>query len=359
MPATQAPRRRSKGAKALSLVLAAGFTGALFWYLLRATHWSDWTAMWAGADHRHLLAYLFLFATVMLLRAVRYCILLRASEGEAAPGLGDLTLLTFVSNLFVDLLPARSGSLAYVVFLNQKLDVRLAACFSSFAFSFIFDVIGMLPLLLAAILGMRTVPGGGGPWLWAALGVLAAGGLAALALIDRLLGAAARLAMIWTARQADPSSRLVRALARLGEETERIARDMAQVKAKGVFWPLLLISMTIRACKYLSLYLVILGMAGQWGPEATGRLTLGLVLFSLVAAEATASLPISGLAGFGAYEGVMIFILRQAGLDSTQAALLPVTLHLLTQTLDYSTGGAALLWLMGRTKAAKNGGNGR
>jgi len=52
------------------------------------------------------------------------------------------------------------------------------------------------------------------------------------------------------------------------------------------------------------------------------------VLLSLVlAALATANLPISGLAGFGAYKGVMIFTLCQAGLDSTQ---LPVALHLLT-----------------------------
>jgi hypothetical protein len=367
--ASAAPRGLGGRTKALSLALAAGFTGALFYYLLRTTHWSDWTGMWAGIDHRYLLVYLVLFATIMLLRAVRYRVLLKASEGEAAPGLGDLTLLTFVSNLFVDLLPARSGSLAYVVFLNQKLDVRLAACFSSFAFAFVFDIIGMLPLILVAILGVQAAPGGGSPWLWLALGVLAVAGLSALALMDRVLGLAARMVTSWSARlapqasqaapapQAAPASRLGRALARLGQELEHIAQDMVRVKGRGVFWPLLGLSAAIRAGKYISLYLLILGLAVQWGPETTDRLTLGLVLFSLVLAEATASLPISGLAGFGAYEGVMIFVLRQAGLDPTQAALLPVTLHLLTQTLDYSTGGAALLRLLSKTRAAKDTGN--
>lgn len=358
MAAPPLPRRRAGWTKAVSLALAAALTAGLFYYLLRTTSWADWTAMWAGVDHRYLAVYVGMFASVMLLKAVRYRMLLKASEGEAAPGLGDLTLLTFVSNLFVDLLPARSGSLAYVVFLNQKLDVRLAACFSSMAFAIVFDVIGMLPLLLAAILGHQMGPGGGNPWLWVALGALAVAGLTALALMDRVLGLAGRLLVVWTGRLADPESRLVRALARLGEELEHIARDMAKVKAQGVFWPLLGVSAAIRVGKYLSLYLLILGLAAQWGPETTGRLTLGLVLLSLVLAEATASLPISGLAGFGAYEGVMIFTLRQAGLDPTQAAILPVTLHLLTQTLDYTTGGAALLRLLGKTKGAGNGGDG-
>jgi uncharacterized membrane protein YbhN (UPF0104 family) len=352
------PRRGAGWTKTISLALAACFTAALFWYLTRATSWADWTGMWAGVDHRYLMVYMGLFASVMLLKAVRYRMLLKASEGQGAPGLGDLTLLTFVGNLFVDLLPARSGSLAYIVFLNQKLDVRLAACFSSFAFAFVFDIIGMLPLLLAAILSYQAGAGNGSPWLWVALGVLAAAGLSALALMDRVLGLAGRLLAVWTARLADPDSRWVRGLARLGEELEHIAQDMAQVKAQGVFWPLLGVSAAIRVGKYLSLYLLILGLAVQWGPEATGRLTLGLVLFSLVLAEATASLPISGLAGFGAYEGVMIFVLRQAGMDPTQAALLPVTLHLLTQTLDYSTGGVALLRLLSKTRAAKNAENG-
>jgi uncharacterized membrane protein YbhN (UPF0104 family) len=172
-----------------------------------------------------------------------------------------------------------------------------------------------------------------------------------------VLALGARLAAAWAARLAN-ASRLGRALARLGQELDRIAQDMARVKGQGVFWRLLGLSAAIRAGKYFSLYLLILGLAAQWGPEATGRLTLGLVLFSLVLAEATASLPISGLAGFGAYEGVMIFVLRQAGLDPTQAALLPVTLHLLTQTLDYSTGGAALLRLLSKTRAPRDGGNG-
>jgi uncharacterized membrane protein YbhN (UPF0104 family) len=113
----------------------------------------------------------------------------------------------------------------------------------------------------------------------------------------------------------------------------------------------------IRLGKYLSLYLLLLALANQYGPEVQQRLSLGLVLFSLVAAEASASLPISGLAGFGAYEGVMMFVLRQAGLEPSQASLLPVTLHLITQSIDYSLGSLALwrLAVLGRRRGADAG----
>jgi uncharacterized membrane protein YbhN (UPF0104 family) len=130
---------------------------------------------------------------------------------------------------------------------------------------------------------------------------------------------------------------------------------MAQVKAQGVFWPVLGLSVLIRLGKYLGLYLLVLAVAGQWGPGVTEKLSFAVVLFALVAAEASASLPISGLAGFGAYEGVMMLTLRQAGLDPTQAALLPVTVHLITQAIDYTLGSLALLRLSLKNRRRPDG----
>lgn len=71
----------------------------------------------------------------------------------------------------------------------------------------------------------------------------------------------------------------------------------------------LVVSVAIRALKYLGLYLLVSGLAAQW-PEQAAHLSFPLVLFALLAAEATASLPVSGIAGFGAYEGVMMATLR-------------------------------------------------
>jgi uncharacterized membrane protein YbhN (UPF0104 family) len=143
---------------------------------------------------------------------------------------------------------------------------------------------------------------------------------------------------------------------RAARELELISQDMARVKAAGVYPPLLGVSLVIRFCKYLGLYFLILGLSGQWGPAVVANLGFSLVLFALIAAEATASLPVSGLAGFGAYEGVMMAVLTGAGLELKQAALLSFGLHLLTQSIDYSLGGLALIrlsWL--KRKQAQHG----
>lgn len=333
--------------RTLSFLAACAFTAALFAYLLTHTTLADWRALAAGLDWTLLTAYLGLFLAAVLLRARRYQVLLRASDPAGAPGLVDLGLLTLVSNLFVDLLPARSGSLAYVVFLNQKLQVRLAACFSSMAFAIIFDLLAMAPLILLAILSRWAGGGAPGPWLWVLLVLLAGLGLAVLAWVDRILAGLSRRAEAWLARR----GAWARPLTRVAREAAAVAQDMALVKQRGVFWPVLGLSVLIRLGKYLGLYLLVLAVAGQWGPAVTANLGFALVLFALVAAEASASLPISGLAGFGAYEGVMMLTLRQAGLDTTQAALLPVTLHVITQAIDYSLGGLALLRLSARRRS--------
>ena len=179
--------------KFVYLLLACGFTAALFYYLARTTTLADWAGLYQGLDLRYFAAYVVLFLLSMFLKALRYQVLLGASGATAAPALRDLLTITFASNLFVDLLPARSGSLAYIVFLNRKLEVELPACASSFAFSFIFDLIGMLPLFFLAIISHTLSGAGHGYHLWALLGVLTLISLAVLTFLDTVLAWAAKV----------------------------------------------------------------------------------------------------------------------------------------------------------------------
>lgn len=333
--------------KFVCLILACGFTAALFYYLAKTTTLADWVSLYQGLDYRYFAAYVVLFLLSMFLKAVRYQVLLRASGAAATPSLRDLLTVTFASNLFVDLLPARSGSLAYIVFLNRKLKVELPACASSFAFSFIFDLIGMLPLFFLAIISHSLTEGGGGYHLWALLGLLTLISLAVLTFLDTVLGWAASLIEFF---RTDSPSKINALSGRLAAEVKRMASDVVKVKGKNVFGRVLLLSVAIKLGKYLSLYLLLMGIAGQWA-DATARLSFHVVIFALVAAEATASLPVSGIAGFGAYEGVMTATLRQAGLSAGQAAMTPFGLHLTTQALDYFLGGLALLYLSLSTRS--------
>jgi lysylphosphatidylglycerol synthase-like protein len=347
----------AKGAKKrwgawLSLAVACVFTGVLFWYLARTTNLDDWINLYRGLPWPYFFAYLILFLGSMALKASRYQVLLGASGEAAPPRYKDLVVVTFVSNLFVDLLPARSGSLAYIVFLNRKLAVGLPAAFSSFAFSFIFDLIGMLPLFCLAIILHQFSAGGGDPGLWFLLGLLSVIAILALVLLEKVLTVGGAL-VAWLGGRL--GGKIQHWAERLASELDSISQDVARVKARGVFWRVLIISVTIRVLKYVSLYVLVSGLAAQW-PEQAAHLSFPLVLFALVAAEATASLPISGIAGFGAYEGVMMAVLLGSGLAATQAALIPFGLHLLTQTVDYTLGGLALVILSLTTRPEKKNG---
>lgn len=332
----------SKLRAAATLAISCAFTAALFWWLARHTTAQDWIALYHGLDRQMLLAYVGLFGLAVLLRAWRYRLLLGASSGGAAPGLWPLGLITLVSNLFVDLLPARSGSLAYIVFLNRKLRVALPACVSSFAYAFIFDILGMLPLFGLAIWlhGRQTGQAG-----WELYGLLAALGLLAVlavVLLERGLGWAGALSA-WLGRRL--GGRPGRLLVKAAAQASAMAHDVARVRRAGVLGRLLLVSVGVRFCKYLGLYLLMIGIAGHFGPAVLAALSFPLVLFALLVSEATASLPVSGIAGFGAYEGVMAATLLAVGLDQTQAAMIPFGLHLTTQLIDYSLGGLALITL--------------
>lgn len=335
---------------ALALTASCLVTGLLVWWLVRGTTADDWLALWRGLDRSMLAAYCALFGMGVFLRAWRYRLLIRASGMTQPPGVGPLAVVTLVSNLFVDLLPARAGSLAYVVFVTKRLKVDLSAGVSSFAYSFVFDIFGMLPLLLVAAWLHAQESGQPGWALYALVGVLAVGGIAALFLLERILAWAARLAHALAGRL---GGRVAELAVKGAGHAEAMASDVARVRGAGVFWPLLLISVAVRMCKYVGLYLLIIGIAGHFGPQVTDALSFGLVLFALLAAEATASLPISGIAGFGAYEGVMGATLLAAGLSQTQAAMIPFGLHLTTQVIDYGLGGLALLYLSA-TKSKEN-----
>lgn len=335
--------RTGGGLKRLAyLLLACGFSAGLFYYLVRTTTWQEWLDLYAGLHLGYFAGFLALYLASMYLRAVRYRLLLGASSAGESPGLWDLITLTFASQLFVDLLPARSGSLAYIVLLNQRLKVDLSACFSSFAFSFIFDLIGMLPLFLAAIIMHQAAVGAGEVVPWILLAILAVISITVLWMLENIVNVISRaLGRLFAGSQSWVGRQGVRA----AQELAHIASDIVNVKKAGVYGRLLAVSLVIRFFKYLGLYFLILGLAGQWGSAVTANLGFSLVLFALIAAEATASMPVSGIAGFGAYEGVMMAVLAGAGLDAKQAALLSFGLHLLTQSIDYSLGGLALIRL--------------
>jgi uncharacterized membrane protein YbhN (UPF0104 family) len=274
-------------------------------------------------------AFLLVSFLALVLRTVRYWVLL-----ERRASLGALALVTLVRNLFVDLLPARTGAAAsYLYLVTVRLGLPVEAAIASFTLSFVLDTLALAPLLLIATLVVGAAPL---PPLLLVGGslVLLAGSAVALVLLPPGLRLAARVTggfPGWLGRVAVP----------LG----RAAGEIQRLDARRVLVPALVLSLGLRLTKYAAYYCLlqaILTGAGQ--PPGLDFLR---VFLSVAGAELAASLPLPTVASLGPYEaaGALGFA-YWLGLPRDLAALSATVFHALSQLHDYGLGLLALLVIM-------------
>jgi uncharacterized membrane protein YbhN (UPF0104 family) len=308
-------------------------TGAVFSYLLSHVSPGAVIELVASADRGAVAMFAILSLAMSALRTWRYRLFLGAS-GIDAPSL-PLFLIVLVRNLFVDLLPARIGSLAYVYLVRERLGVPLAPATASFALALVFDVLAQAPILLLAILFVGEGIAVSIPLLLTAGVVVGVVSGAALLLLPAMIGIGERLALRWRGRHGAPVAAFV----------GRLRRDVETTARAGIYGRALVLSLLIRVTKYAALYVFLYALLA---PRGYGLADLGVakVLLGTMAAEAAASLPISGIAGFGAYEGTWAAVFQLLGYPADLAKLTSIAHHLFTQVWGYGLGGIALLALL-------------
>ena len=116
------------------------------------------------------------------LRAVRYRLLLAGAGATPLPGRGRMFGVTLARNMFVDMLPARAGELAYWALLNRGEGVNSADCASSMTISILFDFLALSAVLVFAVAVPVAETSGRMALLWGAAVVLAGVAVGALAL---------------------------------------------------------------------------------------------------------------------------------------------------------------------------------
>lgn len=326
--------------KIILLILSGLVSGTLGYYLVTRSQWADWQRMIFQLNPVYLIWYLSLYAGGLYARTFRYRLLLKSAQTQNLPSFGGLFLVSSVRNMLVDLLPARTGSLSYIVLLNKAFKVDLSPCLTSFTYSFLFDLLAMGPLLAMAILAESLTSHKNYPWLWGIAVVIL---LAALGII-LFLGPLIQFVSQWSSRQ-DHRWKHYSWARTMDQQFQSLGQSFLTLKQAQIFWPTLGLSLLIRAIKYLSLYLLLSAVIkAQYGIGF--HLPFWVVLLGLVGSEAAAGLPISGLAGFGFYEGVLGAVLSTQGIHPSQAVLVSFAMHLLTQIVDYSLGGGALLVIL-------------
>ncbi len=333
-------------------------TVALLYYVFSQPRILSWNHLITRFNPLYAWAYLILYGAGLFLRTWRYRLLIRTASHQIKVPFVGLTLVTAVRNMLVDFLPARVGGLSYPVLLNRIVGVDLSHCLTSFTYAFVFDLISLGPLLGLAVLwdSLKTTPRY--PWLWASSGLILVVGLLVLLFLEPVT----KRLTHWSEGWSNPSVRATSAWKEnLTIQLKEISRSFYSLKRSGIFWPLLGLSLTIRVIKYSLLYLmltaVIEALLGQ-----NLHLPFLMIIFGLMGSELAASLPISGLAGIGFYEGILGATLAGLGIPTAKGVSLALAMHVLTQVVDYSLGVGALaclfyLWMVRKKKLLFNAGN--
>ncbi|MDX9839903.1 MAG: lysylphosphatidylglycerol synthase domain-containing protein [Desulfobulbus sp.] len=292
-----------------------------------------------------LLLYLAAIGARTVFQALRYRLILGATE-DSVPGFFHLLLVTASRNMFVDMLPARLGELSYVAMLNRGYRVGLPACLSSLAISFAFDL-AALGLIIAAIVVHQLFSLGVEPWV---IGTLVMVGLVFAFLLVLLfpgLRWATRLIETLAARLPGAAGRLT---ARLGTFCAKLAGVLEKTRAAGILGRLVALSLGVRVAKYLGFYTLFAGVAAVAFPQLDTHPVHALI--ALISAEAGASMPLPSFMGFGSYEAAGMLAMMALGADRGASLLIMLSLHVLSQIIDYALGGAAVITFAILTRAA-------
>jgi uncharacterized membrane protein YbhN (UPF0104 family) len=326
------PRLKSLVYIGFSLLLTIG----VFAYLLTHVTWRQ-VADLILSIHRPLVGLFIVLSLVLqIVRTLRYRVVLK-SVGEA-PGFIRLFLVVLVRGLCVDLLPARTGELVYIYLLRVKLGVELGAATASFALAFLFDLMALGPLLVVAL----AMVGSGATFSPLAGMGAAAGLLGATVLALRFLPEILKLGFGGCAilpRRAAPFRRWAR---RFMAATHR---QVHRARARGVYMPVFGLSVGVRLLKYAALYVLLLAMLHPHG-YTLQNLPFPKVFLGLCAAEMAAGLPISGIGGFGAYQGAWALVFILLGFPAEMAQATSISHHLFTQVYGYLVGLTAVLALL-------------
>jgi hypothetical protein len=250
-------------------------------------------------------------------------------------------LVTFIRNLFVDLLPVRIGSLSYIYVLNKRLNFTFNAATSSFVVAFVYDFLTLSPFVVISIL----VVGLGSTSL-----------STPLLLLISLLFFVIILLIFWKLPEFcrlllliyGYALRLFRAdsktWAEVSKEKIRLTiDDIIQIRKRRRDWLVFLLSLGIRSAKYCSLYFLLFALLQSLGDTMNG-MSFWKTILGITGAEMTGYLPLKGIGGFGTWESGWALTLMLLGFEK-KTAILSSGIHLVTNLFEYFLGLSSILIL--------------
>ncbi|MFQ6038250.1 MAG: lysylphosphatidylglycerol synthase transmembrane domain-containing protein [Candidatus Aminicenantales bacterium] len=321
----------------LSVAFSGGLSALLIGILISEVGGQDFVDTFAAIHIPSLLAFLGFSLAGATFRAIRYKWLLHPVRITWR----DIFLVTFIRNLFVDLLPSRIGSLSYVYVLNRSLRYSFQAAASSFLMALVLDFLTLGPFLIMAILVVG-------------LGKTEVSSMSLLVFSGVFSGGF--LLLFWKLAPAtDILARGYGALLRLFRLSEKnwaltsqkkvllTQQEIRKIEKRKIGWPLFGLSLLVRLSKYLSLYFLLFALLRSHG-FALADISFSKTILGITGAELTSALPIKGIGGFGTWESAWALTLMLLGFEA-RIAILSSGVHLVTNLFEYLLGISSILIL--------------
>lgn len=324
--------------KLLYILLSFAVSAFLIWFLLSQIETRDLVQTFSRIHYPALLAYMAITLAGTGLRAWRYRWLLHPHHIS----LGNILLVTLIRNCFVDLFPARIGSLSYIYILNKRLNFSFEVATSTFVMALIFDFITLSPFLVISVfaVGFNSTP-------------IPFSGLLLISLLFFIIVCF----FLW--KIAEIFSYFLRAFAFLlrnfrieGKKWAKISVEkiqstkehLFQIKKRKIFWPILFLSFIIRLAKYSAVYFLLFSLLQSYG-FTLKNLSFWKTILGTTGGELTSVLPIKGIAGFGTWASAWALTFKLMNFEPRLAIISGIGVHLLSNLFEYSLGIIAILIL--------------
>lgn len=287
--------------------------------------------------HWMLIIYGVLYLVQLMLRAMRYRILIAAAGETNIPSFFHMSLVTGVRNMLVDMLPARVGELSYVAMLNRGYKVGADACLSSLTIAIAFDFVALL-FVVIGLCAVQLIGGGVEGWMLSAL-------LSAIVITTIAVGGLFFIApwfvksFMQTKNQRILDSKVFNFIFKLAN---KFSIAIQETRRSGRLVSVLFLSIAIRVIKYAGFFLLFKAVVVP-SFQQLADLPMPQVVSALIGGELAASLPVPAFMSFGVYEAGGTAVLTAFGVDKIQSLVAMLSVHIWSQLFDYIFGGICLL----------------
>lgn len=304
-----------------NIIIPVIITSIIIYFFFKDISVSDIKNALLNIPFAILTVFILLHIIATFLRALKYHILVSKKIRFI-----DIFIITLVRNFSVDLLPARSASLVFYSYLTKKKGLSVEEGASSFIVSMFYDVLS-LSLMLGGLLfflqtGINKFP------FYAGIITLFIVSTVMIFFSDNILG------FVLNTKTIEKFQKIKRIFKNIHDY---LTEHRTNSERLSVFF----ISFFIRIIKYVSIYILFLGII-----KTSGSLSnFSKFSFGIAGTELSSLIPIQGIGGFGTWELAFSFIFDALNISAGNSRLTALVIHITSQVWEYFIGITAFLYI--------------